>query len=318
MPRLRLRRRAAARPDTETLPETQADPGTGHPPSVLVMTMVRDEAQMLPRWIDHYAGQVGMDNLLVLDDNSSDGSTVGLSCTVHRLPSLSGKGFESARMQLLSGLATGFLATYDYVVFVDADEFLVPDPALHRDLPSFLATRRGREVVAPMTLNVVHVPSVEEPLRAGEPVLGQRRFAKFAPVMCKPSIKRVPASWRWASHGIAAPFAVDPELYMFHLKFADRDLLRQVAAHRKALTDTDGRARGSSWSRGADDIVAALDRAVAGVDVDTVPEFDPGEVDLAKVVEPRDGWHRAVGAGQVQALRQMPLRRVPSSLLGSV
>ena len=306
MPRLRPWRRTAPRSETE---------GT---PTVLVMTMVRDEAQMLPRWIDHYAGQVGMDNLLVLDDNSSDGSTDGLSCTVHRLPSLSGKGFESARMQLLSGLASGFLATYDYVVFVDADEFLVPDPAVHSDLPSFLAARRDREVVAPMALNVVHVPSVEAPLRADEPILGQRRFAKFAPVMCKPSIKRVPASWRWASHGIAAPFDVDPELYMFHLKFADRDLLRQVAAHRKALVDADGRASGSSWSREADDIVSVLDRAVSGVDVDQVPEFDPREVDLTKVVEPREGWHRAVGAGQVQALRQMPLRRVPSSLLGTV
>jgi Glycosyl transferase family 2 len=304
MPRLRLRRAPASSSEPEA------------PPTVLVMTMVRDEAQMLPRWIRHYADQVGMDNLLILDDNSSDGSTDGLECSVHRLPSLSGKGFEGARMQLLSGLASGFLAVYDYVVFVDADEFLVPDPARHTDLRSFLETRRDREVVAPLALNVVHVPSVEGPLRDGEPVLGQRRFAKFSPIMCKPSIKRVPASWRWASHGIAVPFEVDPELYMVHLKFADRDLLHQVAAHRKALVDADGRARGSSWSREADEIVAALDKVVAGVDVDTVPEFDPREVDLTTIVEAREGWHRAVGSGQIQALRQVPLRRVPSSLLG--
>jgi hypothetical protein len=306
MPRLRLRRAPASPSEPETAP------------TVLVMTMVRDEAQMLPRWINHYAGQVGMDNLLVLDDNSSDGSTDGLECTVHRLPSLSGRGFEKARMQLLSGLASGFLGAYDFVAFVDADEFLVPDPTRHHDLRSYLASRRDREVVAPLALNVVHVPSVEPPLRPGEPVLGQRQFAKFAPVMCKPSIKRVPASWRWASHGIAAPFEVDPELFMVHLKFADRDLLRQVAAHRKALVDADGRASGSSWSREADDIVAALDRAVAGIDVDTVTEFDPREVDLTKLVEPRDGWHRAVGAGQVQALRHLPLRRVPAALIGRV
>jgi hypothetical protein len=282
------------------------------------MTMVRDEAVMLPRWVNHYADQVGLENLVVLDDNSTDGSTEGLGCTVHRLPELVGSRYESTRMQLLSGLAQGLLAVYDFVVFVDADEFLVPDPARHDDLRSFLATRRDREVVAPLALNVVHVHSVEEPLRAGEPVLGQRRFAKFAPIMCKPSIKRVPAGWRWASHGIEAPFEVDPELYMVHLKFADRDLLRQVAAHRKALVDADGRARASSWAREADDIVAVLDRAVASVDLDTVPEFDPSEVDLRQIVEPRDGWHRAVGAGQVQALRQIPLRRVPSSLLGRI
>ena len=288
------------------------------PPDVMVITMARDEAEMLPRWVRHYAHHVGMENLLVLDDNSTDGSTMGLECTVHRLPPLPGAGYEGARMQLLSGLAEGFLAAYDFVVFVDVDEFLVPDPTRHTDLRTFLSTRRDREVLAPMALNVVHVPAVEGPLDEHQPVLGQRSYAKFAPIMCKPSIKQVPAAWRWASHGIEAPFAVDPELYMVHLKFADREALRRVAAHRKALVDADGRAKRSSWSRDADDIVAALDRAVAGVDVAQVPEFDPQEVDLASIVEPRNGWYRAVGAGQVQALQGMPLRRVPGSLLGTL
>lgn len=284
----------------------------------MVITMARDEAEMLPRWVRHYAHHVGMENLLVLDDNSTDGSTDDLECTVHRLPPLPGAGYEAARMQLLSGLAEGFLAAYDFVVFVDVDEFLVPDPTHHADLRAFLATRRDRDVLAPMALNVVHVPAVEGPLDDRQPVLGQRGFAKFAPIMCKPSIKQVPAAWRWASHGIESPFVVDPELYMVHLKFADREALHRVAAHRKALVDADGRAKKSSWSRDADDIVAALDRAVAGVDVAGVPEFDPREVDLASIVEPRNGWYRAVGAGQVQALQGMPLRRVPSSLLGTL
>ena len=87
-------------------------------PRVLVMTMVRDEAEMLPRWLRHYAGQVGMENLIVLDDNSTDGSTDGLECTVHRLPPLPGDRFERTRMDLLSGLAQGFLSVYDYAVFV--------------------------------------------------------------------------------------------------------------------------------------------------------------------------------------------------------
>jgi hypothetical protein len=285
---------------------------------MLVMTMVRDEAEMLPRWVRHYAGQVGQENLVVLDDGSTDGSTDGLGCTVHRLPSLPGSGYERARMELLSGLAVGFLAVYDYVAFVDADEFLIADPLAYPDLPSFLATRRGRDVLAPMTLNVVHVPSLEGSLRADEPVLGQRRFAKFTPIMCKPSIKRTPAAWRWASHGVEAPFEVDRELYMLHLKFADREALRRVAAHRRALVDADGRANKSNWARGADDMVAALDSSVRDVDPDAVAEFDPAQVDLRSVVERRDGWYRSTGRGQVAALRQEPLCRVPSSLLGRI
>ena len=48
--------------------------------------MVRDEAFMLPRWMSHYGGQVRLHNLIVLDDNSVDGSTGDLPCTTYRLP----------------------------------------------------------------------------------------------------------------------------------------------------------------------------------------------------------------------------------------
>ncbi len=283
-------------------------------PEVAVMTMVRDEAVMLPRWVAHYAHQVGMRNLLVLDDNSADGSTTGLPCTVLQIPELPGDGYERTRMRLVSGLARGLLAAYDYVVFVDADEFLVADPRRHADLPSFLATR-SEDVLAPVALNVMHAAGVEGPLQPDRPVLGQRSFVKFTQIMCKPAVKRVPAPWQRASHGIDVPFRVDPELFMVHLKFADRELLARSAAHRAALVAADGRGEGSNWSRGGE-LVEALDRASAGVGREPVPEFDLAEVDLGAVVQRRDGCHRAVGPGQVQALEMMPPRRVPSSLLG--
>ncbi|MBZ5737293.1 glycosyltransferase family 2 protein [Nocardioides mangrovi] len=287
-------------------------------PTVCVMTMVRDEAEMLPRWVRHYAAQVGAENLVVLDDNSSDGSTEDLPCTVHRLPALPGPGYERARMTLLSGLAAGFLAVYDYVVFVDADEFILPDPVHHADLPAYLAARPDQDVLAPLALNVVQVPSVEGPLRPDEPVLDQRRFAKFTPLMCKPSVKRVPAGWRWASHGIEAPFAIDRELFMLHLKFADRDGLEKVAAHRRALVEADGRAKGSSWARSSEDLLKVFDKAVADVDAERVPEFDPRTVELSGIVQQERNWFRSTGQGQVPALRHQPLVRVPSTLLGTV
>lgn len=312
--RLRLRRPRSPQPRTDGPPSVpEADL-----PTVAVLTMVRDEAVSLPRWVAHYSRHVGLQHLVVLDDGTTDGSTDDLGCTVHRLPPLPGQRYERTRMELVSGLAQGLLAAYDVVVFVDADELLVPDPARHRDLRSFLAARPDAAVLAPVALNVVHVPAVEGPLDPSLPVLGQRRFAVFAPLMCKPSVKRVPAAWRWASHGIEAPFAVDPELFLVHTKFADRDHLRAVAAHRRALVEADGRARGSSWSRGPDEVVAALDRAVEGLDPAAVPELDVAALDLAAVVQPKDGWHRAVGAGQVQALTQQPVRRVPQRLLGEV
>lgn len=63
---------------------TRTEPAA--PPRVVVITMVRDEAAMLSRWVDYYGREVGLGNLVVLDDNSVDGSTTGLACPVYRLP----------------------------------------------------------------------------------------------------------------------------------------------------------------------------------------------------------------------------------------
>lgn len=293
-----------------------ATPAEATIPTVAVLTMARDEAEMLPRWVRHYGDQVGVQNLIVLDDNSVDGSTDGLGCTVHRLPKLPGRGFELARMDLMSGLAQGLLACYDFVVFVDVDEFLIPDPDLYAGLPEFLAARADRDVIAPMTLNLVHHVHAEADLVPDQPVLGQRRFAKFIPIMCKPSVKRVPAAWLWASHGIRAPFEVDPELFMVHLKFYDREALRRVATHRRRMVDTDGRAAKSNWSRDAEEMVAMLDEFVGTTDPAAVPEFDPRQVDLSTIVQPKGDAFRAVGQGQVQAMAKVPLWRVPDRLLG--
>ena len=267
-------------------------------------------------------GQVGLDNLVVLDDNSSDGSTEGLGCTVHRLPSLSGKGFESARMQLLSGLAGGFLArrTTSWSSSTSTSSWCPTRPGT----PTCRLPRRLVRIVrswrrSPSTWSTCPPSRAPAGGRTGP---GPAPVRQVRPVMCKPSIKRVAARWRLglarhrgAVRGRPRALHAPPEVRR----------PRPAPAGGGAPQGARGRRRpgqGSSWSREADDIVAALDRAVAGVDVTRCPEFDPREVDLTTIVEPREGWHRAVGAGQVQALRQVPfagavLPVVPEPMVGT-
>lgn len=275
---------------------------------------------MLPRWVDYYGSQLGYDNLIVFDDNSSDGSTDDLPCTVHRLPALDSARvpFEKARMELVSRTTNGLLAWYDVAIFTDVDEFLVPDPARHDGLQAYLAVQTSLDAVGSLGLNVVHHPT-EGPIDPSRPVLGQRTYAKFVPLMCKPSIKRVAASWSAASHGIRTRFEVDPELFMFHLKFYDRDALRRTAEHRKSMVEADGRAAGSSWSRGGKAMVAVLDRAVADSGAGAVPEFDPAAIDAASLVQydEEDGY-RTIKMGQVRAMDDQPLVRIPERLWGLV
>ncbi|GGR68564.1 hypothetical protein J2S40_002990 [Nocardioides luteus] len=289
---------------------------TTAPPRVAVLTIARDEGEMLTRWVDHYGRQAGYENLIVFDDGSTDGSTDDLACTVQHIPGFRKGNFENGRMSLASGVAQGLLGIYDVVIFTDVDEFIVPDPARYADLTDYLSNRPER-VIAPLALNVVHHTAVEEPLISGKPIVGQRAYAQFAPLMCKPSVKRVPAAWKCASHGIKASYLPDPGLFMLHMKFADLDLLRRQADRRNQLAKSVGRGKGSSWGRSGDDLAELLIKATASASAD-VAEFDPAAVLLPELVSEENGVHRAVGAGHIGNLRNQPLLRIPERLHGIV
>ena len=273
---------------------------------------------MLRRWVDHYGRELGEQNLVVIDDNTVDGSTDGLACPVIHIPPITKKPFEPARMGLLSGLADSLLNVYDAVLFADADEFIVADPAKFESIRHLVADRADRDVLGVVALNVVHHES-EPPLDPAVPILDQRHYAKFLPLMCKPAIKRVPAAWRWASHGIMAPYAVDPDLFMFHMKYGDRDQLRAISAARNAAWQEDKRADGTSWTLGADESVEVLDRLWDDVDLDAVKTFEAPRKRLPEIIEERpDGSWRAVGKGQVIAMRKRPLMAIPERFRGLV
>ncbi|HET6151362.1 MAG TPA: glycosyltransferase family 2 protein [Marmoricola sp.] len=296
---------ADAGPDSGTIPSSVR---------VAVITMVRDEAVLLPLWLGYYGAQVGIENLYVVDDNSVDGGTEGLECTVLRVPEVRGGRFESTRMRLLGGLADALLALYDAVLFVDADEFVVADPLRFDGLPAFVAEHRGASAVGVLGLNLIHHLGAEEPLDLSRPVLEQRRLAKFVPVMCKPSLNLSGARWVAASHGIRAPYDVSAHLWMFHLKFADRDLLEGAASRRREMVERDGRSSKTSWGKTGAEMVGLLEEIGAQVDqAPSIAEFvAPSEQALADlVVGEEKGVYRSPKGGQVDAMRRQPLVRVP-------
>lgn len=290
-------------------------PKQAHEPTVAVVTMARDEGPMLRLWADFYARAVGRENLFVFDDHTTDGSTDALGVTVHKLPELPGAGFfERARLRLVSGVAAGLLDIYDYTIFVDVDEFLIPDPAKFPDLKSFLARRPRRDIIAAMALNVLHDTRTEGDLDFSRPILEQRQLAKFLPLMCKPAIKRVPANRFGGSHGVDQPYVIDPGLFMLHLKFADRATLRRIADRRLAT----GRSPRSSWSQSGDQITAMLTEFVGGRDPDTVPIFRPRHVRLDRIVRETNKGYKSFGLSQLNAMAKRPLVRIPPRLRGSL
>jgi hypothetical protein len=290
-------------------------------PRVGAITMVRNEGAMLHKWVDHYRAQFGADDLVVVDDNSDDGSTDDLGCEVVRIKPITGH-FELSRMRLISEQAAKLLRHCDAVLFADADEFIVADPAKYDGLRDLVAARSGAPAVGVLGLNVIHHTATEQALDFGESFLGQRHLAKFVPLLCKPSIKWVANPWAAASHGIRdTTFQIDPELFMFHMKFADRAHLKRVADHRRSMVDLDGRAALTGWQFSGDDMVALLDDINAELPDDpmSVRVFRPESLDLTSIPVTFDnGVTRATGRRQVLAMRARPAVRIPERFYGYV
>jgi glycosyl transferase family 2 len=287
------------------------DDSTHVEPRVAALTMSRDEGAMLSRWVAYYGGQLGMDNLLVIDDNSVDGSTEGLECDVWRLPAPPWKQpWISTRRRIVNDLSRALLVCYDVVMVTDVDEFLVPDPALHAGLVDYVRSS-NRNVVAPLAVNVLHNRRIEPALDPSRAVLEQRHFVKFAPGLCKPLIKRIPAEWMAGFHGIKAPFEVDRELLLLHMKYHDVDSMREVWDHRHRVHSEEkrGGAR-SEWPIGAEELTSRLSQWVETPSPYSVPEFDPHEVDLTGLIRRKPNGFRVHGTS-LKAMELYPLRRLP-------
>ncbi len=275
--------------------------------------MARDEAGMLPRWLSYYGGQLGLGNLLVIDDNSVDGSTDDLPCDSFRLPTGPwAQSWAAVRRKVVNGFTQGLLSCYDAVVFTDVDEFLVPDPAKYAGLVDYLSRHPDDKVLAPVAVNLLHDANTEPPIDLNRPVLAQRRFVKFAPGMCKPLLKRTPANWSAGFHGIKSRFEIDRELLLIHLKYFDVQAMQTVVEQRRDAHVNEGRGGSvSAWTKGEAELTSLLQSWVQHSPTTDIPEFDPYEPDLSGIVgAPRRGYFRSSGP-QLKAMRDNPLRQLP-------
>lgn len=294
---------------------------------IAVMTMVRNESAGLPRWVDYYGSQVGPQNLIVIDDRSDDGSTGNLDATVLHLPvratgrqahrRTAGASYDPPAFRktgLANKLAVALLEVFEAVVFTDVDEFIVPDPRLYRDLRDFLEKKPDLDVVAPIGLNLTHVPSREPPLRHDAPMLAQRRFVKFMPNMCKPAIKRVPARWTAGTHGCEASYEIQHDLFLIHTKFADVTQLRAVHQERHREFLSSGAGPKSTWSMSEDELDRAFD-SWSALPIDVEPDvLDPRSLPLDIVVRQPNGAYKSGRSSASRSMDVEPLRRLPPYL----
>jgi hypothetical protein len=198
--------------------------------NVAAVTMVYNEAEFLPIWVRHYSRQVGAEHCYVIDHGSDDGSTDELGeVNVARLPRSPHDDVRRARF--LSEFCAGLLHWYDWVIHTDVDEIAIAEPRFYAALPEYCATLR-QPVATAVGLDLHHLPDDEPPIDPDRPITEQRRWARFTGAMCKPALIQRPVNWSTGFQRADAPIAFG-ELFLFHLRWFDRDMgLKRLAKTR--------------------------------------------------------------------------------------
>jgi Glycosyl transferase family 2 len=203
------------------------------------ITMVKDDYFFLERWVRYYGDLFGRDSLYVISHGGDPKvAEIAAGANVIAIPGVFNEKFDAVRWRLLGNLGNGLRGYYNFILIGDVDEFVVFDPKTGMTLAEFLGKRRGKSVITPIGLEVVHKPELE-PETVDNRMLGPRRYVRFSSAYSKPCLFNQPVSLSRGGH-----FSKDPDLklfrhlYLFHMRFVDENLYVGTLARRQAQVDT--------------------------------------------------------------------------------
>lgn len=187
--------------------------------------MVRNDEFYLRKWVAYYGAELGMENLYVyLDgkDQEIPDWCPGVNVTaVDKIPGQVVEA-EKGRLDFLSVKAAELLKTYDLVIGVDADEFLVVDPKLGLSLQEYLSKADINVSLSGLGVDVGQHTDQEGDIRTDDTFLNQRHYARLSTRYTKPCVIARPVRWGRGFHRIKGHnFHIGKDLFLFHFGYFD-------------------------------------------------------------------------------------------------
>lgn len=201
---------------------------------IAFITMVRDDNDMLNKWINHHAELTGDRKSLYVIVHGGNDEIIEIAngCSVISIPfDPSGTSFESKRMAMMRGFADGLFGYFEKVCILDCDEFIVVNPDFKMPFLEMLATQfDGLKAISPLGFEIVHHLAEE---KAGcdfdQTILSQRPHGFFSAMYCKPCILTEP-NLRGNVHRLNnAPWSITDKIFLIHLKWMDIDFVSKTS-----------------------------------------------------------------------------------------
>ncbi|MEL7213808.1 MAG: hypothetical protein AAGK92_14180 [Pseudomonadota bacterium] len=271
--------------------------------SLAFLTMVRDDDFFLRLWVNHYRQIVEPENLFILfDGQDQDIPDFAADCRTIRLPqAVHAEGWDDNRWAMLSDIASGLTRVYDRVVVNDVDELIVIDPDHPVGLRDYILDHPA-DVISPFALEVVHRTDVQpDPFDAERPLLSQRPHVRINASYCKPCITSVPLRWSLGGHYSSHPeLYLDRNLYLFHLRYFDREMLLSRQAQRNQVVSADtnaitGSIAGDGWSKPSakmQEFLESFIKAGAPEETDFLFDWQRRRVEKVWTFSEEEGFYR--------------------------
>ncbi len=199
-----------------------------------VFTIVRDEAKRLPMWLGYYSKWFAMEDIVVLDNGSQDGSTSQLPCRVVDVPTQ----YAFDHSWLLHTVQWWFkelLGQYDWVTFVECDEMLWHPDGLGPYIDSIDAKKHAD--ITAKGYELIHIKEYEPPIDMSKPIGEQRRFWFHRSHYSKTLMANHPIEWCLGFHSCYNKLGVyDEQLLLVHLHRLDYQMAYDMHAQRRKMT----------------------------------------------------------------------------------
>lgn len=192
-----------------------------------IVTIVRNEAVFLPIWLKYYTSLVEPQHIYIIDNDSTDGSTTDIPYHVIKAPSeyyCSHKWILETVQTVVDSLLT---IGYDYVLFAEVDEFIIPSPTLYPGGLQEYIKNMKQPTVRATGYNLFHdYVNNPQPIDLSKSILSQRNVWYPDVLYSKNAITSISLWWIAGFHGVDFPkeyenMIPDPNLYLLHIKKFD-------------------------------------------------------------------------------------------------
>jgi hypothetical protein len=217
------------------------------------LTIVHNEPVFFPIWLRYYSRFFDPDDIYVLDNDTTDGSTAGGGFV--RIPVAHDRVDHIWMVRTVEEHQHELLDRYDVVLVTDVDEIVAPFPA-SGTLGDYI-DRFEEEFVNCLGYELIHLVDREGPFDPSMKVLDQRGYWFAIDLYDKPALATKPMRWTPGFHrGEDLSMRPEPDLYMIHLHRMDYEicLARHRYRQRRAWNDLDVARGWASHNRIGDDV----------------------------------------------------------------